>query len=326
MIVISGISSSIGIHTAHLLVQKGYRVRGFARNIKDVQLYLRHPSIELVAGDLLDREFVHSVCNGANGIIHLAALSSPWGKFNDFYSVNVEGTRSILEATKAFCLDRVVHVSTPSLYFDYRDRYDISEEESLPRKGVNAYAITKQMAEDVVDEFVAEGGSALTLRPRAVFGPHDRTLLPRVLKVCEEKGIPRFKRKSPIIDVTYVENVAHALCLALEAPPVCIGQKYNITNGEPIALWELLNDLLTGLCIPIRHKYVPYNLAYVAALLGEWGSLITKQEPQFTRYSLGVMSFSQTLSIQKARKELQYSPIIPIRKGIQRYVDWIQTS
>lgn len=326
MIVISGISSAIGMRTASFLVQKGYQVRGFARNINEVRKHLDHPMIELVSGDLLDRKFVHSVCNGAHGVIHLAARSSPWGKFNDFYLANVEGTKSIVEAAKKCHLNRMVHVSTPSLYFDFRDRYDICENEDLPLKGVNAYAVTKKMAENVVDNFVESGGSAITLRPRAVFGPYDRTLFPRVLKVCKEKGIPKFKRKSPIIDVTYVDNLAYALCLALEAPSSCIGQKYNITNGEPIALWELLNNLLKRLSIPIHHRYFPYSIAYSAALIAEWKSLITKQEPRFTRYSLGVMSFSQTLSIEKAKNELKYNPITSLKEGIDRYVNWIQTS
>lgn len=308
------------------LANKGYQVKGFSRNITPVESLLTPLGIELEEGNLCDPQFVNQVMKGARFVIHLAALSSPWGKYKDFYSVNVEGTQNICISAQRNGVARVVHVSTPSLYFDFRDRYQVLEDEKLPKRGVNHYATTKKMAENIVDEFVQQGGEAITLRPRAVFGPHDKTLLPRVLRVCREKGILQFTPKSPVIDVTYVENLAHALFLALEAPRSCVGQKYNITNGEPIPFWDLLENLLTKLSIPIQTKSIPYPLAYSAAFLSEWKSRLSGKEPLLTRYSLGVLSYSQTLSIEKARNELHYSPTIPLEEGVSRYVNWIQNT
>lgn len=319
-VVVSGITSSVGIHLASQLVEKGYRVRGFARKLDRAP---RHSSIELVQADLLDSEKMEEICSGCIGVIHLAALSSPWGNFRDFYQINVEGTRSLLRAAEGAQVKRFVHVSTPSLYFDYSDRFDISEASALPRKSVNAYSATKRLAEQVVDGSLIE---TITVRPRAIFGPHDQALLPRLLKVCEERGIPCFRNQSPWVDVTYVDNVAHALCLALEAPSSCAGEKYNITNGEPIELWTLLDRLLKKLSIPSRFWKVPYPIAMSAAWMSEQMSKLTGKEPLLTRYAVGVMSHSQTLSIEKAKKELKYSPIITLEEGIQRYVRWHQTA
>ncbi|MGD0665591.1 MAG: NAD(P)-dependent oxidoreductase [Rhabdochlamydiaceae bacterium] len=325
MIVISGITSSLGISLAKRLAAKGILVVGFARHIDKVKKSLNHPLIKLITADLNDAALMKSICSEAHGIVHLAALSTPWGKYDDFYRVNVDGTRSIIEAALDAPLSRFVHISTPSIYFDYTDRLDISESDKLPKRSVNAYAATKKLAEEVVDHAFSQGLPCITLRPRAIFGPHDQALFPRVLKVCQKGSFPCFRKNSPIIDITYVDNVAYAIELALEAPSSSLGEKYNITNGEPAPLWNILELLLSQLSIKVEKRQVPYLLAYGAALFSEFKGRMTHQEPLLTRYGVGVMAYSQTLSIEKAKRELKYDPNTTIKEGIKRYAEWLQT-
>ena len=324
MIAISGISSSLGISLSLKLASKGIQVLGFARRIDSVKKILFHPLIQLQVADLNDEVLMHSICSKADVIVHLAALSTPWGKYADFYHINVEGTKSIIRAARDSNIKRFIHVSTPSIYFDYRDRLNILEEDTLPKRSVNAYAATKKMAEEVVDLAFSEGLPSITLRPRAVFGPHDKTLFPRVLKACQEGGVPSFSKKSPIIDITYLDNVAEALWLAIKAPSACLGQKYNITNGEPASLESILRFLFDELSISLKTRRVPYPLAYLTALLSELKGYMTKKEPSLTRYGVGVLTYSQTLSIEKAKRELNYQPIISLNEGIRHYANWLQ--
>lgn len=324
MIVISGITSSLGIRLSLTLAEKGIHVLGFARRIDHVKELLSHPLIRLQSADLNDEALMRSICSDAEVVVHLAALSAPWGKYADFFHVNVEGTKSIIRAASHSKIKRFVHVSTPSIYFDYRNRLDIAEGDALPRQSVNAYAATKKMAEEAVDLAFSEGLPSITIRPRAIFGPHDKTLFPRVLKACQEGGIPSFGKASPVVDVTYVDNVAHAIELAINAPAACLGQKYNITNGEPAPLDGILELLLTKLSIPLKTKRIPYSLAYSMAWVYELKSRLTGKEPLLTRYGVGVMAYSQTLSIEKAKRELNYHPIISLNEGINRYANWLQ--
>lgn len=324
MIVISGITSSVGIRLSLTLAEKGIHVLGFARHINHVKELLSHPLIQLQKADLNDEALMRSICSDADAIVHLAALSAPWGKYADFFHVNVQGTQSMIRAASHAKIKRFIHVSTPSIYFDYRDRIGITEGDALPQRSINVYAATKKRAEEVVDLAFLEGLPAITLRPRAIFGPHDKTLFPRVLKACQEGGIPSFRKKSPIVDITYVDNVAHALWLAINAPSSCLGQKYNITNGEPALLESILELLFAELSIPLKIRRLPYPFAYSAAWLAELIGRLTGKEPLLTRYGIGVMSYSQTLSIEKAKRELNYQPIISLNEGIKRYVDWLQ--
>jgi len=325
-IVVSGITSSIGISLAKLLVQKGYKVLGFSRKIERAQTALQNIDVELISGDILDEDFLFSICKDTYGIIHLAAFSSPWGRYKDFYSTNVSGTKHLLNAAYKNNIDRFVHVSTPSIYFDYQDKYLIRESDPLPQEPVNYYAYSKILAEDLVDKAQQNGLSTITIRPRAVFGPYDQTLLPRILNMCRTKGILQFRKNSPVVDVSYVDNVAYALYLALESPSNCVGQKYNITNGEPVKLWELMQILLDEMDLSYNFKRVPYSIAYFYAYLSELIANIRGKEPVVTRYGIGVMSYSQTLSIEKAKKELSYQPQISLKEGIKHYVKWFQTT
>ncbi len=322
MILISGITSSIGIFLANLLLQKGYQVTGFARNLSKVTDVLNHPNLKLVKADLNDSVAMKDLAREASFIFHLAALSKPWGPYKEFYEINVKGTQSLLQAA-SHNLKRFIHVSTPSLYFDNKNQLNIQEDDPLPKKCVNYYAQTKLEAEKVV---LNSGIPSIILRPRAVFGPYDTTLFPRLIKVCQNQGLPLFKNRSPIIDVTYVENVAHALWLAMIAPDNCLHKAYNITNQEPLSFIDLVDELLKKLSITIKTKHIPYPIAYTIAYLLELKSHLTKKEPLLTRYSVALMSFDQTLSAKKAQDELNYYPIITINEGIERYVRWLKNT
>ncbi len=324
MIIISGITSSLGICLSLFLAEKGIKVLGFARNIDSVKTLLSHPLIQLKSADINDEATMHSICLNADVIVHLAALSSPWGKYTDFYKVNVEGTKSMINAAKEAKVNRFIHISTPSIYFDYQDRFNISETDLLPKTYVNSYAKTKKLAEEVVDLAFSEGLPTITLRPRAIFGPFDKTLFPRVLKACREKGVPSFGKNSPIIDITYVDNVVHAIWLAINAPSTCLGQKYNITNDEPAPLTRILDHLFTELSLPLKIRSVPYPLGFAAAIFSEMKAFFVNKEPALTRYGVGVLTYSQTLCIKKAKDELNYQPIISLNEGIKRYANWLQ--
>jgi len=322
MIVISGITSAIGINLALYLVKEGYSVKGFARRIDKAPSCLIHPKIELLSADLGDLASLKSICIGADYVVHLAALSSPWGKYEDFYSVNVEGTRSLITASEKANLKRFIHISTPSIYFDHRDRLDIAEDDPLPKAFVNHYAATKMLAEAAV---FASSCPSIVLRPRAIFGPYDQTLLPRLLKVCKKRGLPTFSKRSPLVDITYVENLSQAILLAINAKKECEGKAYNITNGQPRPLCDLVDHLLKQLSIEQKHRFVPYPLAKGVAVMLEALGHMTGKEPPLTRYGLGVLKHSQTLSIAKARQELNYHPKIDINEGLDRYAHWLQT-
>jgi nucleoside-diphosphate-sugar epimerase len=303
---------------AHL----GHAVTALGRNLA-VGQNLQAAGIRFAQVDLLDQSQLIQATRGADFVFHCAAQASPWGAYTTFHHVNVVGTQNVIDACKIARVNRLIHVSTPSIYFNGKSQFQTSESAELPQKFANPYAETKHQAELLIDQAYAEGLPVVTIRPRAIIGPHDTAIMPRVLRVLKKGWFPVFSGDACWVDLTCVENVVDALVLCMEAGPEVEGKKYNITNGEPLKIRDLVQTMAQHLGLQPRMIRIPYSLAYGLASLLE--SLAGNKEPLFTRYSLGLLGRSQTLDISAAKRELRYTPGKSIHQGLQDYAIWWKT-
>lgn len=326
-VLVTGASGFLGQVVCRKLIDQGYSVVGLGRRLGS-KTPLQECGVEYRQVDLGQRKELENVLNGVNSVIHCAALSSTWGKYQDFYASNVLGTENLAKLCLERDINRFVHVSSPSIYFQMRDRLNIGEQEPLPKHSINDYAKTKLLAESVIDKAVASGLPAITIRPQAIFGPHDPAIIPRLILSNDSTGIPLPKNKKIWIDITYVDNVADSLLLALHAPTGCIGKKYNITNGEAIELRSFLQDLFKLLNRPFKELSVPFPVIYSAAQAFELFHklLLPNREPRLTKYSVGVLNFNRTLDITAARAELGYVPKVSVEEGVRHFLNWWKSS
>jgi len=325
---VTGATGFLGRSTAMRLRELGWNVTGQGRDPEAGRL-LASQGISFRQADLRDRTSVEEACEGMDLVIHCAALSSPWGRYRDFYETNASGTENVVSGCLLHGVRRLVHVSTPSVYFNYSDRLRVSEREELPGKPVNAYAATKLISERIVTNASARGLSSVIVRPRGIFGPGDSALFPRLLRANESGGIPIIGGGEALLDLTYVDNVVDGLILASSAPDTAAGQIYNLSNGEPVKLIDLLESLFHMLQLQLRTKRVARPAALGAGRLLEWvyrAFPVMGKEPPFTRYTVGLLAFSQTLDIDKARQLLDYEPRISIEEGLRRFADWWRTT
>ncbi|MGF7046636.1 nucleoside-diphosphate-sugar epimerase [Paenibacillus sp. DS2015] len=320
---ITGGTGFIGRRLAIALQEQGWNVTVFGRN-KVVGEQLEKMGISFIEGDLRDETGVSQACKNQHTVFHSGALSSPWGEYRDFYDINVKGTQHVIRGCEIHDIQRLVHVSTPSIYFNYTDRLGISETAPLPRRPANAYADTKRKAELEVGNAHARGLSTVIIRPRAVYGPGDTTLLPRLIEANNHGGVPLFRAGNITLDLTYVDNVVDALILCALAPAKACGQAYNISNGEPVTLINVLRQLFIELNQPLNLRNMPYPIAYGLAAILEWKSRISssRREPLLTRYTVGVLAKHQTLDLSLARDQLGYSPRIDMEEGIRLFAEW----
>jgi len=257
---------------------------------------------------------------GFDAVVHCAALSSPWGRPEDFYDGNVRSTAEVLSAMQANDIPRLVHISTPSLYFQFRDRLGVREDEPLPPP-VNHYARTKREAERLVR---ASPVSSVILRPRGIFGAWDETLLPRLLRLLRRRRFPLFNGGDALIDLTYVDNVVDAIVLAL-ALPGSPQTTFNVSNGQPQRAADLFEQLAASFGLPWRPRHVPLATGLALARACELAGRVARGwEPPLTRYSVGTVAYSQTLDLQRAREQLGYAPRIDIAEGIRRTTAWLR--
>lgn len=257
---------------------------------------------------------------GADALVHCAALSSPWGRHEDFLRANVASTEEVLAACRANGVRRLVHISTPSLYFGFQDRLNIPEDAPLPPPA-NHYVSTKWAAENRVR--AAPPPEVAILRPRALFGPWDQTLVPRLLRVMEKGAMPLMGGGRIRIDLTYIDNAVDAVWLALTQPLPRPLVTYNVSNGEPRELLDVLGVMAKEFGLPLRTRRLPWPLVELLARGLELAARLSGgKEPPLTRYSAGVLAFSQTLDISALTRDLGYRPAVGIDEGIRRHAEW----
>jgi nucleoside-diphosphate-sugar epimerase len=321
-VLVVGGTGFLGKRLAVRLAELGYSVTVLGRNCL-VGQELSDRGLKFLPINLSDRQATIAACADRDYIFHCAALSSPWGKYRDFYRVNVEGTRHILEGCQKYGTKKLIYVSTPSIYFDFADRLNLREDSILPSPSVNAYATTKRLAEEDIARASANI-PIITIRPQGIFGPEDRTIFPRLLKANQSLGIPLINNGKACIDLTYIDNVVDALVLCQNAPNALNGRVFNITNGEPMELGYLLKLLLEKLELPLKFRPIPYiwadRLATTMELISN--TILFGKEPLFTRYTIGLLSFDRTLDITAAREQLDYEPKISMLEGLERFATW----
>ncbi|WP_059412908.1 NAD-dependent epimerase/dehydratase family protein [Cupriavidus basilensis] len=327
-ILVTGATSGLGRNAVDALLRDGIAVRATGRNLAAGEALERNGA-EFVPADLatLDEAKADALLHGVDAVWHCAALSAPWGRHADFVAANVSATRHMAQAAAVRGVRRFVHVSTPSIYFDYRHHRGIEETYRAARLA-NHYAATKAAAEDRILTLSSQwrGTTFVILRPRGLFGPHDRVIVPRILQLLRSRHgvLPLPRGGKAFIDMTYVGNVVHAMKTATHAP-VASGEAFNITNFEPCTLASMLQRLLgDGLGLRYRIRALPYPLLDAAARAAELGARLRRREPLLTRYGIGALHFDMTLSNARARQRLGYHPRHGIDEGIRLTADWIR--
>jgi len=276
----------------------------------------------LAHGEAAAESALTAVAADADAIVHCAALSSPWGRYDDFYRANVASTAEVLAAARARSVQRLIHISTPSLYFGFADRLNIREDADLPEPA-NDYVRTKRAAEALVEQ--ANLPEVAILRPRALFGPWDQTLMPRILRVLSRGTMPLMRGGHIQLDLTYIDNAVEAIWLALTKPLPPRVNIYNVSNGEPRELLDLLNRMANEFGLPLHTRKLPWPLIELVARSLELAARVSGgREPPLTRYSAGMLAFSQTLDLSALRSELGWRPLVSVDEGIRRHARWWQ--
>lgn len=329
-VLLTGATSGLGRNAAEWLLSAGHAVHATGRDSTVGQL-LQEQGAEFTGLDLTQAgaNECERLMLGCDAVWHCAAKSSPWGSKAEFHAANVVATQTLAEAAGRCGVSRFVHISTPAIYFDFQDHACIDERYRAQRFA-NHYASSKYQAEQAIRTLVPlyPQTTFIILRPRGLFGPYDRVILPRILGQIErDHGALRLPDGGQaVLDLTFVLNVVHAMDLASRNRALSSGAVYNITNHQPMRLVDTLHLLLhEQLGLRYRVQAVPYRLLYTLATALELLACITRKEPMLTRYSVAAVNFDMTLSQARSLEELGYRPRYSMEESIQLTGQWLKS-
>ena len=316
-VLLTGATGFLGKYVIDELKNNNYKVIAFGRNGK-IGKTLTDKNVAFYKGNIENLDDLFRASEGCSAVIHAAALSTVWGKWEKFYNINVLGTENIIRLCEEKKL-KLVFVSSPSIYAGAKDQLDVREDEAPEENNLNFYIKSKIMAEKLIK---SSSLNYMIIRPRGLFGIGDTSIIPRLLDLNKKIGIPLFADGKQKVDITCVENVAYALRLALENNEY-LGGIYNITNDEPIEFKEILTLFFNEIGTEGKYLKWNYNLIFPMVLFMErvYRFFRIEKEPPLTKYTLYLMRYSQTLNIDKAKKELGYYPKISVIEGVKKYVE-----
>jgi nucleoside-diphosphate-sugar epimerase len=314
-VAVSGATGFLGGHLVRHLLAQGHEVIALGRDAGRLAA-LEALRARVLPGDLAGTPMVGDHMR-AEAFVHAAALSSNWGTREAFLAANVRGTQAALELARRFEVKRFVHISSPSIYFRFEDQLQLREDERVPPP-VNTYAESKGLAEQLV--LAATDLRPVILRPRGIYGVGDTALLPRLIRAAQRGPLPLLRDGVAVTDITHVDDVVSAIMAAMRAEPDIAGVAINVSGGEALAVRQIAEAACARAGVAVRWRALPAALAFAGAGMMETVAALLpgRPEPIVTRYSLGVLAYSQTLDIGRAKALLGWAPAVSFAEGLAR--------
>lgn len=315
-VLVTGGTGFLGRRLVERLLAAGRRVTVLGRTPAPD---LAGQGVRFVPASLDDARAVAAACAGVATVFHVAAKVGVWGRYEDFFRTNVLGTRALLAGCRAHGVARLVYTSTPSVVYNGRDLAGADESLPLTTDCPSPYPLTKAIAEREV--LAASDGALRTvaLRPHLIWGVGDPHLVPRVLARARAGRLRIVGRGRNRVDMVHVDNAVDAHLLAeraLQAGAAAAGRAYFITNGEPVVLWDWINELLRALGEPPVTKRLPLGAAAVGSVCEAlWRVLPLRGEPPLTRFIAAELAKDHWFDIAAARRDLGYEPRVTMAAG-----------
>ena len=324
-VLVTGAAGFLGGHLVDVLLERGDEVRAMVRPVEDGSRLRKLSGVEVVYGDLTDRESLKRAVQGVQRVYNVAAKTGPWGLEEVYRATNVWGAADLITASMDAGVQRIVYTSSVTVYGHHLHGI-VTEDHPLHAED-NPYSRSKIAGEQLVADLVKERGAPVVIvRPAWIYGPRDTASFGRFVALVESgKGFLIGSGKN-IVPVVYVRDVAQGLIKAGDAGDAAIGQAYTIADDHRVTQAEYLNTIADFLEVPPITRRYPYFALSTAGRAAEllWQAMGRRKSapPPVTTYGVTLLGGNQEFSIEKARRELGYAPEYDYIRGLSEGVRW----
>lgn len=331
-ILFTGASGLLGRESVLALLRAGYDVRVFQRGDSGIAALLPdsvRPRFEQVRGDITNAQAVDLAMTGVNGVVHAAAKVSVSGEWADYERINIEGTRTLLQAALNHSVGSFLYISSPSVAHAGAAIVGDGAGVASPEHARGNYARSKAAAELLALEANGRehGGGVMhtgALRPHLMWGPGDTQLVERILERSAAGRLPLLSGGTGLIDTLYIDNAADALVRGYQRLDAFAGRALVVTNGQPRTIAELLGGFCEAVGVPAPRFSVPAKVAALAGRVIErvWERLpknvTAGDEPPMTEFLAEQLSTAHWFDQRRTRELLQWEPSVSIEEGYER--------
>lgn len=313
-IFVTGGSGFVGKALIQDLKEAHYEVYALARSASSEKIVSNLGAIP-ISGDLINTNTFASKLEGIDCIIHVAAMIEMWGKYKDFYKMNVEATENLVKMAIKHKVSKIVYISAASVVIDGKPAIDIDETYQISKDPHDNYSKTKALAEKKVSA-LSNQIQTIILRPPMIWGKA-MPMIEEYRADIEKRGFPTIGDPNHTLSTCHVKNLNQAIINSIESSAQGI---YYVTDGEKRPLRIFLKELAKGYGLDTGNKKISKGLAlFMASLLeGTWKLFRLKGQPPITKSMVYLMGTEFSIDDSKARKELGYKNIISVEEGLKQ--------
>jgi nucleoside-diphosphate-sugar epimerase len=317
---VTGGGGFTGSHLVRRLLARGYEV-----TILDLQRGLFADELErdgahFVTGSVTDAELVNRTTEGHDVVYHLAAAFRQITAPKQFYnSVNVDGTRNVLNAAEKHSVAKVVHCSTAGVH---GGRKFLPWDEDSPIAPGDLYQQTKWQGERVCREFMERGLNITIVRPTSEYGPGDVHGMRFLYRLVRSGRFLMFGSGRVTVHPVYIENLMDLFDLVTDAP-VAKGRTYIGGDEAPCTLNELVTAVGGSIGVDVNIVHLPLFWPLWLASAGiEFACMPFRISPPLFRRRVNWYRNRRAYRIDRAKRELGYQPRVSLEHGLQQTAAW----
>jgi nucleoside-diphosphate-sugar epimerase len=318
-LLVTGGTGFIGSHLAEEGRRRGAQVVALGLTDRPEEkanaALLASKGVEILPGSITDAELCARAMRGVTHVFHLAVAMREGGKSDQFFeAINLDGTRSLLEAAGSGRVERFVYCSTIGIY---GHRAPGITSEGSPLRPGNIYERTKVAAERMVRDHAAHANvSSTVLRPADVYGPRDQRLL-KLFKGVARGRFPLFGDGAGRRHMVYVDDVVSAFFAACERQEA-VDEAMIVAGPRPCTLRELIEQVrqATG---SARYGFrLPLAPMLATAAVVEDVCRMLKLDPPIYRRRMDFFTSDSAFDISRARRLLEWAPQVDLAEGVKR--------
>ncbi|MBN1236878.1 MAG: NAD(P)-dependent oxidoreductase [Gammaproteobacteria bacterium] len=317
---VTGATGFIGARLAEKLAADGHEVIAFGAENTPIETArrsrLEEQGIRIEIGRLEDAALLARLAGEADTIFHLAAAQHESNVPDEYFrSVNVGGTRKLVEAANSAGVSRFVYGSTIGVYGRaVNGRLD----ESSETRPENVYGRTKLEAEGVVRSTAVVPWTIV--RISETYGPGDGRLI-KLFRAVNDGVVPIIGDGGNEHHPVYVDDLVAGLVLAAESPGA-VGETIVLAGSEVVTTRGMIEAVAEALGKPLRSVRLPLTPLLLAAVVCETGCRPLGVSPPWHRRRLDFFVKRFAFSQDKAQRLLGYRPSVPFRQGARETADW----